>query len=126
LAVDGQGRWFASDQEVLTPLTVYWQPSEPKTWKDPGAGSRSVPTVNVPADDIVPVSSMAVEVFTESVKLTSPLLKVTTPSRGSTALDTGLVQLLVVLTDPSLSTAMFVAIDCPLVSAEVHGKVVVR
>jgi hypothetical protein len=70
---------------------------------------------------------MAVDVLTESMKSTRPLLSVTTPSKASTApLATGLAQLLVVLTDPSLSTAMFVAIVCPLASAEVHGKVVVR
>jgi len=69
---------------------------------------------------------MALELFSENVKSTSPLLKVIAPSSGSTALESGLAQLLEVLRDPSLSTSMCVAIDCPLVSAEVHGKVVVR
>jgi hypothetical protein len=82
--------------------------------------------VKAPADDIVPVSSMAVDEFKESVKSMSPLVKVTAPSSGSTAVDKGLDQMLVVLSDPSLSTSMWVAIVCPLVNAEVHGKVVVR
>jgi len=69
---------------------------------------------------------MAVDEFKESVKSTSPLVKVTAPSIGSTALDKGLDQMLAVVSDPSLSTSMWVAMVCPLVSAEVQGKVVVR
>jgi hypothetical protein len=69
-------------QPVLVPEAVYWHPSVPKTWDEPGAGSVMVAPTIVPDEVIDPGNnSIAAPTLEPNVRSIAPVVRLIEPAR---------------------------------------------